>query len=275
MAAAYIGAEIGMPNVIAFDMGGTTSKASVIERGEPLNTLEFEVFEESNHPGSGWPIRVPFIDIVETGTGGEASRGSTSGAASGSAPRARGEPGPVCYGRGGVRPTVTDANAVLGRLSNLLGGQMTLDTDRARDAIIAQVAAPLGLSVEEAAAGIIEVAGAQAADALRVVTISRGRDPRDFSLMAFGGAGPLAAAHLVRELGLAQAIIPPGPGNFSRSGCLSTDLRRQSSRTYIGTLDRIDLARVEQLLSRHGSRGRRAIHRHRRCRRLVSSGSST
>ncbi len=248
MAAAYIGAEIGMPNVIAFDMGGTTAKASVIERGEPLSTLEFEVFEEPNRPGSGWPLRVPFIDIVETGTGGGSIAWIDDRGGLRVGPTSAGaEPGPVCYGRGGVQPTLTDANAVLGRLSNLLGGQMALDVDRARAAIGSQIAGPLGLSIEEAAAGIIEIAGAQAADALRVVTISRGRDPRDFSLMAFGGAGPLAAAHIVRELGLAQAIIPPGPGNFSALGLLSTDLQRQSSRTYIGTLDRIDLSRVEQL----------------------------
>lgn len=248
MAAAYIGAEIGMPNLIAFDMGGTTAKASVIERGEPLSTLEFEVFEEPNRPGSGWPIRVPFIDIVETGTGGGSIAWIDGRGGLRLGPQSAGaEPGPVCYGRGGDRPTLTDANAVLGRLSNLLGGQLTLDIDRAREAIAAQIAGPLGLSLEEAAAGIIEIAGAQAADALRVVTISRGRDPRDFSLMAFGGAGPLVAGQIVRELGLAQAIIPPGPGNFSALGLLSTDLRRQSSRTYIGTLDRIQLDRVEQL----------------------------
>jgi N-methylhydantoinase A len=254
MAAAYIGAKIGVPNVIAFDMGGTTAKASVIERGQPLSTLEFEVFEEPNRPGSGWPIRVPFIDIVETGTGGgsvawlDERGGLRVGPTSAGA-----EPGPVCYGRGGSRPTLTDANAVLGRLSNLLGGQMTLDAERARQAIEAQIAGPLGLSVQEAAAGIIEIAGAQAADALRVVTISRGRDPRDFSLMAFGGAGPLVAGHIVRELGLAQAIIPPGPGNFSALGLLSTDLQRQSSRTYIRTLDRIDLDRIRQLYREMGA----------------------
>jgi N-methylhydantoinase A len=248
MAAAHIGTEIGMPNVIAFDMGGTTAKASVIERGEPLSTLEFEVFEEPNRPGSGWPIRVPFIDIVETGTGGGSVAWIDNRGGLRVGPTSAGaEPGPVCYGRGGVRPTLTDANAVLGRLSTLLGGQMTLDVDRARVAIDAEIAGPLGLSIEEAAAGIIEIAGAQAADALRVVTISRGRDPRDFSLMAFGGAGPLVAAHIVRDLGLAQAIIPPGPGNFSALGLLSTDLRRQSARTYIVTLDRIDLGRVEHL----------------------------
>jgi N-methylhydantoinase A len=247
-AAAYVGGQIGTPNLIAFDMGGTTAKASVIEGGEPLSTLEFEVFEEPNKPGSGWPIRVPFIDIVETGAGGGSIAWVDDRGGLRVGPQSAGaDPGPACYGQGGEQATVTDANVVLGRLATLLGGGMTLDVDRARAAIERHIASPLGLTVEEAAAGIIEIAGAQASDALRVVTISRGRDPRGFALMAFGGAGPLVAAYIVMELGLAQAIIPPSPGNFSALGLLSTDLTRQSSRTYITSLERVDLSRVHTL----------------------------
>lgn len=248
IAGVYIGKLIGTDNLITLDMGGTTAKASVIEGGIPLSTVEFELFEEPNQPGSGWPIRVPMIDIVEIGAGGGSIAWIDDSGNLQVGPKSAGAaPGPVCYGRGGMEPTITDANAILGRLDSLLGGDFTMDVEKARQVTEERIAKPLGITVEEAAAGILEISGAKTADLIREVTIARGRDPRDFSLVVYGGAGPLIAAHVVSEMGIAQAVIPPAPGNFSALGLISTDIIHDLVRTYSGDQQRLDLQRVNSL----------------------------
>ena len=248
IAAVYLGKLIGTDNLITLDMGGTTAKASVIERGVPLSTVDFELFEEPNRPGSGWPIRVPMIDIVEIGAGGGSIAWIDDGGNLQVGPQSAGaSPGPVCYGHGGTEPTITDANAILGRLVSLLGGEFTMDVEKARKVTEERIAKPLGISIEEAAAGILEISGAKTADLIREVTIARGRDPRDFSLVVYGGAGPLVAAHVIGEMGITQAVIPQVPGNFSALGLISTDIIYDLVRTYAGDQQRVDLERVNNL----------------------------
>lgn len=246
--AAAVGKLIGVENIITLDMGGTTTKASVIERGEPLTTVEYELFESHNRPGSGWPLRMPMIDIIEVGAGGGSIAWLDEGRTLQVGPRSAGaDPGPVCYGKGGVSPTITDANAILGRLVALLSGTLPLSVEDARRAMEEHVARPLELSIEQAAAGVLEIADAKTADVIREITIARGRDPRDFALLAMGGAGPLQAAYVVGELGLRQAIIPPAPGNFSALGLLSTDIIHDTVRTYMSLRERVDLEMVNHL----------------------------
>ena len=246
--AAALGKLIGQNNLITFNMGGTTTKASVIEAGEPLTTVEFELFEAPNKPGSGWPIRVPMIDLCEAGAGGGSIAWLDREGNLQVGPQSAGaEPGPVCYGKGGTEPTITDANAVLGRLVVLLGGGLPLDVATARAVIEERIARPLGFSAEEAAAGVLEIADAKTADVIREVTIARGRDPRDFALFAYGGAGPLEAAYIIGELNMPQAIIPPVPGNFSALGLLCTDIIHDTVRTSMALTEQADLSRVNGL----------------------------
>ena len=245
---ASIGELMGLENLITFDMGGTTTKASVIEAGRPLTTVEYEIFEEPNKPGSGWPIRVPMIDLFEAGAGGGSIAWIDEGGTLQVGPRSAGaEPGPVCYGKGGEEPTITDANAILGRLVALLDGALPLDVAAARKAVDKHIAQPLGFTTEEAAAGVLEIADAKTADVIREVTIARGRDPRDFTLVAFGGAGPLEAAYTIGELNMPQAIIPPVPGNFSALGLLSTDIIHDAVRTNMTATEKADLSRMNTL----------------------------
>lgn len=243
--AAAMGRLMGIENLITFDMGGTTTKASVIESGNPLATVEYELFEEPNKPGSGWPIRVPMIDLFEAGAGGGSIAWLDEGGTLQVGPQSAGaEPGPVCYGKGGTKPTITDANAILGRLVSLLDGALPLDVEAARKVMRDEVATPLGLSVEEAAAGVLEIADAKTADVIREVSIARGRDPRDFTLVGIGGAGPLEAAYTIGELNMPQAIIPPVPGNFSAHGLLSTDIIHDEVRTQMSLTSQADLIRI-------------------------------
>ena len=249
IAGAHLAELLGLENVVTFDMGGTTTKASVIEAGRPLSTVEYELFEEPNKPGSGWPIRVPMIDIVEVGAGGSTIAWLDDGNNLQVGPRSAGAlPGPVCYSRGGGLPTVTDAYAVLGRLASLLDGGLPLDVEAAGHALGEKVAQPLGMTVDEAAAGVLEINDTRAADLLREMTIARGRDPRDFTLVAFGGAGPLVAAYVAMEIGMELAVIPPAPGNFSAAGLLLADVVHDAMRTYTVALDEADPDRVGSLL---------------------------
>ena len=248
IAAAHVANVVGLKNVVSLDMGGTTTKASVIEDGQPISTVEFELFEEPNKPGSGWPIRVPMIDIVEVGAGGSTMAWLDEGLNLQVGPRSAGAmPGPVCYDRGGTQPTVTDANAVLGRLASLLNGEFPLNIGAARQAISDMIAGPLGLSVEAGAAGILEINDSRAGDLLREMTIARGRDPRDFTLVAFGGAGPLVAAYVIAETEMPQALIPAVPGNFSALGLVMADVVHDAMQTYTFDLEDVDLGRVTEL----------------------------
>ena len=256
IAAQRLGDQIGRANLISFDMGGTTAKASLIENGRIETTSEYEVGGQGNvgrwlH-GTGHPIRVPVIDLAEVSAGGGSIAWIDPGGALRVGPGSAGaEPGPACYGRGGDRPTVTDANVVLGRLSrtHLLGGRLPIDAAAAEAAVRTHVADPLGLGVMEAAAGIVSVVNHGMAEALRIVSVERGHDAREFSLVAFGGAGPVHAAALAEELDIPEVVIPPIPGGFSALGLVATDLRRDWSHTFYSPIESIDPATLDGRLA--------------------------
>ena len=251
IAAGLVGRQLGLANLISFDMGGTTAKASLIENGVIQTTSEYEVGSGGNvrrwlH-GTGHPIRVPVIDLAEVSAGGGSVAWIDPGGGLRVGPESAGaEPGPVCYGQGGERPTVTDADLVLGYLNPnaLLGGALPVHLARARGAIEARIAKPLGMSALDAAAGIVDVVNAGMAAALRIVSVERGHDPREFTLVAFGGAGPVHAARLAQELAIPQVIVPPIPGGFSALGLVASDIRRDYARTFYARLDMADLARM-------------------------------
>ena len=251
IAAQLAGRQLGIGNLLSFDMGGTTAKASIIVDGEVTITAEYEVGGSASAKrwvqGTGHPIRVPVIDLAEVSAGGGSIAWIDPGGALKLGPESAGAaPGPAAYGRGGTRPTVTDANVVLGHLDRefLLGGELAIDLAAAEAAIARHIAAPLGLSVPEAAARMIEIVNANMAQALRIVSVERGHDPQEFSLIAFGGAGPVHAAALAEELDIPEVIIPPAPGAFSALGLVATDLRRDYSRTLYADLGQVDPARV-------------------------------
>ena len=256
IAAQRLGDQIGRANLISFDMGGTTAKASLIENGRIETTSEYEVGGQGNvgrwlH-GTGHPIRVPVIDLAEVSAGGGSIAWIDPGGALRVGPASAGaEPGPACYGRGGDRPTVTDANVVLGNLSrtHLLGGRLPIDALAAEAAVRTHVADPLGLGVMEAAAGIVSVVNHGMAEALRIVSVERGHDAREFSLVAFGGAGPVHAAALAEELDIPEVVIPPIPGGFSALGLVATDLRRDWSHTFYSPIESIDPTALDQRLA--------------------------
>ena len=238
IAVATLAKEMNEPNLISFDMGGTTAKASLIENGTYRTTTEYEIGAGMHQSLSvrftGYPIKAPMIDLTECSAGGGSIASVDGFGALKVGPRSAGaDPGPVCYGRGGTEPTVTDANVTLGRINPdyFVGGEATLDRAAAERAINTRLAKPLGLSVMEAAAGITAVVNAHMSRILRVVSVSRGLDPRQFSLVAFGGAGPLHAADLALELGIPRVIVPESPGLFSALGLLWADLRADFSAT--------------------------------------------
>ena len=243
IAASYVANQLGVSDLISFDMGGTTAKASVIVDGEVPVTAEYEVGGAGHSKrwmnGTGHPIRVPVVDLVEVSAGGGSISWIDPGGAMKVGPHSAGaDPGPACYSRGGTRPTVTDANVVLGYLDpdSLLDGALKIDSAAAHASIQNHLAEPLGLTVVEAAERIIDVVNANMVEALRMISVERGYDPREFSLMAFGGAGPLLATALASELDMIEVIIPPVPGAFSALGLVATDLRRDYSRTLYADL---------------------------------------
>jgi N-methylhydantoinase A len=243
--AAAIGAATQRPNVITLDIGGTTAKASLIERGEVKLTSDYHI--ERTPTEAGYPIKVPVVDIVEIGAGGGSIAWLDPAGALKVGPRSAGaEPGPACYGLGGTEPTLTDAQVVCGRLDPeaFLGGRLPLDPDRAR-AALAPIAETLGTSVEETALGVIRIADANMINLLRLVSVRRGRDPRDFALLACGGGGPLHATTLAAELRVPEVLIPRAPGHFSALGMLMSDLRHDLVRTRLERLDDIAAAEVD------------------------------
>ncbi len=253
IAATFFGQVAGSRNVLSFDMGGTTAKAGLVLDGRPRVTKDYEVGATAmpgsgSQRGNGYPIRAPVIDLVEIGAGGGSIAWVDSGGSLRVGPQSAGaDPGPACYGRGGTQPTVTDANLILGRLdpAHFLGGEMALDVERAREAIDQACAQPLGLKAMEAANGIVEIANAAMVNALRLVSVQRGFDPRDFLLVAFGGAGPLHANRLAIEMGVRSTLIPVSPGIASSMGLLVTDIRREYSATIIEHSDRVEPGRLE------------------------------
>jgi N-methylhydantoinase A len=263
IAAALVGRQLGLANVISFDMGGTTAKASLIAEGEVAVTAEYEVGGSGHvnrwQHGSGHPIRVPVIDLAEVSAGGGSIAWVDPGGALKIGPGSAGStPGPAAYGRGGLAATVSDANVVLGYLNReaLLGGDLKIDLGAAEAAIARSVGEPLGLSVPEAAARIIEIVDSNMAEALRIVSIERGHDPREFSLVAFGGAGPIHAASLAGELQIPEVVVPPAPGVFSALGLVATDLRRDYSRTLYADLGAVEPAVIAAAFDAMETEGR-------------------
>jgi N-methylhydantoinase A len=266
IAATHLGAQLGCRNVISFDMGGTTAKVGLVQDGTPRITRDYEVGSTARAgiggQRGGYPIRTPVIDLVEIGAGGGSIAWIDSGGALRVGPRSAGaDPGPACYGKGGVEPTVTDANLVLGRLNGdyFLGGEIELDVELARKAIAEKCAAQLGLDVVEAAHAIVEIANAAMVNAIRLVSVQRGYDPREFVLVAFGGAGPAHACRLAAETEVPRVLVPMSPGTFSALGLLVTDLKHEYAQTVMQRLDELDRAAVEAAFHALEAQGRAAL----------------
>ncbi len=250
--------SIGLANAIAFDMGGTTAKAGVIHEGTVLMTGSALV----GGYATGLPVQIPMIDIQEVGTGGGSIARVEAGGALHVGPQSAGaHPGPVCYGLGGTEPTITDANLILGRLARdrFLGGELALDEERARRALEERIAQPLDLDLMAAADGIVRIAITKMSHMVRWVTTERGLDAADFSLVAYGGAGPLHAAMLARELHIAKAVIPGAPAHFSAYGMLVADLRRDFVRTWFMPLSEVSFAAMEGIYGEMEGHGREAV----------------
>ena len=231
--------QIGIGSAISFDMGGTTAKASLIENGEVTRALEYSVgggimIGSRLLSGAGYTLKVPAIDLAEVGAGGGSLLWVDGGGALQVGPQSAGaDPGPVCYDAGGTEPTVTDANVVLGYINpkHLVGGALPLRADKAHDAIEKRIARPLGLSVQQAAYGAHLIAASNMIRAIKAVSSERGRDPRAYALVGFGGNGPLFAAGMAQSLGIRRVLIPQAAGVFSSFGLLYSDVAYHVTRT--------------------------------------------
>jgi N-methylhydantoinase A len=256
VAAARLAADCGYPNVLTLDMGGTTTKASIIEGGEILRGSEYEVGSPVSASsrlvrGNGYLLRIPVIDISEVGAGGGSIATHDPGGALRVGPRSAGAaPGPACYGMGNDQPTVTDANLVLGYIdpSSLAGGALPVDRDLAEAAIRKHVGEPAGLGLLEAAYGIHVVANSNMVRAIKSVSVERGRDPAAFDLMAFGGAGPIHAAEVARALGIGRVIVPAGPGVFSAFGLLRAEIEHHAARTVLTSTADPDIPAIQRVV---------------------------
>ncbi|WP_440709912.1 hydantoinase/oxoprolinase family protein [Herbiconiux sp. YIM B11900] len=242
----YLAEVLERPNVLTFDIGGTSLDACVIEDGTAVVTHEAEL--------EHFPLLMPSYDIRTIGAGGGSIAWIDRGLLKVGPESASAVPGPVCYGRGGTRPTVTDASVCLGYVDpeSFLAGSMPLHAEAAREAVRNTIADPLGLTVEAAAAGIFDVMLAKTVGAVRQITVERGHDPRVFSLLAFGGAGPLVAPLLAREMGVREVIVPFAPSGFSAWGMLSADIVNDFSRTRMEVLDEVDLDDLRRELAEIG-----------------------
>jgi N-methylhydantoinase A len=249
--------SIGLENAIAFDMGGTTAKAGVIHGGQVLMTGSALI----GGYATGLPVQIPMIDIEEVGTGGGSIARVELGALHVGPESAGAQPGPVCYGLGGREPTITDANLILGRLGadRFLGGEMHLDMEGAKRALEDRVGKPLGLELTAAADGILRIATTKMSHMVRWVTTERGLDAADFTLVAYGGAGPLHAAMVARELRIAKVVIPRAPGHFSAYGMLVADLRRDFVNTWFTPLAEASFPTMEAIYAEMERRGRDAV----------------
>lgn len=238
VAAAHYAVETGHPNVITIDIGGTSTDICLIDQGAPhmLTEGRIDIFD----------IKTPMLDMHTVGAGGGSIAWLAAGRSFRVGPQSAGAvPGPVCYGNGGDKPTLTDAQLVLGRISPyLLDGAMRLDTDASRQAIADELAGPLGITLEEAASGIIDLATTNIAQGINVVSVKRGRDPRDYHLMAFGGAGGLNACLVAGSLRVGTVVVPPSPGVTSAEGLLSTDVRFDRVITHVQREDQLDLPQL-------------------------------
>lgn len=254
--AARLGAATGESNLVVFDMGGTTASAALIQRGVLSRTNEYEFRAGMSVPSrfikaGGYMMRVPTVDVAEVGNGaGSIAAMDAAGLITVGPVSAGARPGPVCYGLGGERPTVTDANVVLGYLpTRLAGGSLALDVAKATAAIDRVIGRPLGLSHEAAAFGIREIANSNMVRAIRAVTVERGLDPRELTLFAFGGSGPVHACDLARTLGISRVLFPPGPGVFTATGMLAGAVEHHELRSCQCPLSEIDSSTVASLKS--------------------------
>jgi N-methylhydantoinase A len=256
VAALQASLDAGQRNVITLDMGGTTTKASIIENGEVLRARDYEVggpvsVSSRLVRGGGYLLRIPVIDISEVGAGGGSIAAIDSGGALRVGPRSAGaSPGPACYGRGNTDPTVTDANLVLGFLhdGSLAGGALTVDRTLAENAVDKVVAGPAGMSLLDAAHGVHTIANSNMVRAIKTVSVERGRDPAEFVMMAFGGAGPIHAAGVAEALGIRQILVPPAPGLFSAFGLLRSEVEHHTTRTVLTSTTSPDLGVLQAVI---------------------------
>ncbi len=254
-AAAFTAATAGFPNVVTYDMGGTSTDVALIRDGVPQVTTEFEL-------EYAMPVHVPMVDIHTIGSGGGSLAYVDDAGILQVGPQSAGaKPGPICYGRGGTRPTITDANLVLGRLNakKLLAVDSPVSVADVSRAIEEQIGSKLGMSAVEAASAIVRIANDKMAGALRMVSLSRGQDPRDFALFAFGGAGPLHAIALARELAIPKVLVPVRPGITSALGCIVADVRHDYVRTVNKPVAVADVKQAGEILKAQREEGKKTI----------------
>jgi N-methylhydantoinase A len=265
LAAASYGAACGYADLLSFDMGGTTAKFCVIDRGQPLIAHEFEIDRRYRlKKGSGLPIKLPVIEMIEIGAGGGSiARIDRMGLLKVGPESAGAEPGPVCYGYGGTEPTVTDADLVLGYLDPdyFLGGQLKIDLAAARRAIKERIADPSGISIEEAAWGIHQIVNESMANAACIHTLERGKDPHRFPVFAFGGAGPVHGFRIAKALGSPAVIVPFGAGVMSAAGFLTAPLAFDFVRSWPGRIDHLDWQEANALLSEMEAEGQALLEK--------------
>ena len=268
IAAAHFGGLAGRKNLISFDMGGTTAKAGLIENGELRQTAGQEVGGGMNVTrllqGGGYFVGAATVDLAEVGAGGGSIAWIDGGVLKVGPKSAGADPGPIAYGIGGENVTVTDANLLLGRIPSdwFLGGEMTLDLTATRRAVEQKLAAPLGIGVDEACSAVVEVANANMLKLLRIVSVEKGFDPGDFTLVAFGGNGPVHGGELADDLGIHEVVIPPAPGVLSAQGLLVADVRYDFRQTYIAPVTSESVEEVERLFADLEGKGREALRRY-------------
>lgn len=266
IAACFCGSRAGRKRLIAFDMGGTTAKAALVEDGQPSLVMGQEIggginVSRLNH-GAGYYVGAATVDLAEVSAGGGSIAWVDEAGLLKVGPQSAGaSPGPVCYGGGGTHPTVTDANILLGRIPSdyFLGGEMKLDVEGARKAVREQIAEPLGLSVEEACTGILDIAIANMVTMMRIVSIEKGYDPREYSMLISGGAGPVMGVLLADEVGMNEVVVPPAPGLLSALGLLVADVRYEFRQTHVRDLNDADADELERIFAEMEERGRQAL----------------
>lgn len=259
MAAAYTGRRAGIPDLLTYDMGGTSTDVAMIRGADPAVSHEIEI-------EYAMPIHVPMVDVRTVGAGGGSiARVNAAGLLQVGPDSAGSTPGPICYGKGGREPTISDANMLLGRMNpaklNTISDDVSIET--IHDAFGRKLGDPLGLDAVEAASAVLRIATAKMADAVRMVSISLGEDPRDFALFAFGGAGPLHACAIARELGVPRVLVPARPGITNALGCIVADLRHDFVQTVNTPLDHCDIAEAHAAFVRQIEDGKAAIGRER------------
>jgi N-methylhydantoinase A len=260
---AEVGRQLGYDHVMSFDMGGTTAKLGIIDHGEPIVTAAYEVDTINAKKNSGLPLNVLAVELLEVGSGGGSIADTKMGLITVGPQSAGAVPGPICYGRGGTRPTITDANLVLGYLNAhyFNGGAMTLDRAGAAAGIDAAIAKPLGLPLTGAAWGIHSIANSNMERAMRVISVERGRDPRHYVLVAFGGAGPLHACRLARAMAIPKVVVPFAAGVGSAIGLLVADHKVDAGATRMVKLDGTARTEIAAILDELEERARREVAR--------------